>query len=64
MQEFVIFFENGTNTIISCDFVKESDNYINFYTNRPTEFAKDILVAQFIKNKIAGYSMRYKVVGM
>ena len=64
MQEFVIFFENGANTIISCDFVKESDNYINFYMNKPTEYDKDILVAQFMKNKIAGYSMHSKVVEM
>lgn len=54
MDKFVIFFENGNNIIITSDYLKESDNYINFYMR--AEESKDILVAQFAKNKIAGYS--------
>lgn len=59
MQEFVVFFENGNNTIIRADKIIDSDNYINFfnYAKMPEDF-KDSLVAQFAKSKIAGYSKR------
>jgi len=59
MESFVIFFENGNNVTINADFLKESDNYINFYV-RTTADSKDILVAQFAKSKVAGYSI-YKI---
>lgn len=56
MDKFVIFFENGNYVTINADYLKESDNYINFY-NRIVDTQKDILVAQFTKSKVAGYSI-------
>lgn len=56
MNEFVIFFENGNSVIIRADIIIDSDNYINFYNHaNGIELTKDMLVAQFAKNKVAGY---------
>ena len=60
MEKFAIFFDNGKHTIINADKIKDSDNYINFYSTRFTgpvgADTKETLEAQFSKSKIAGYS--------